>query len=149
MDAAVAPVAGIVGLVLAFLGALHVAWALGNPWPARDRDALAPLVVGTRSVGTMPGRGPTVVVAVLLFTAAVLVWAAGGLVPVPGAPLARVGAAGVGVVLALRGLVGFADERLRPAIRGTPYARWNVRLYSPLCLALAAGVAEVVAGGGI
>jgi hypothetical protein len=40
-------------------------------------------------------------------------------------------------VLVLRGLEGFVDVRLRPATVGSPFARLNVLIYSPLCLVLA------------
>ncbi|MEW5847790.1 MAG: DUF3995 domain-containing protein, partial [Myxococcota bacterium] len=53
--------------------------------------------------------------------------------------LVRLGAFGVAGVLLLRGAVGFAEARLRPEVRGSRYARLNVSLYSPLCLALGAG----------
>lgn len=121
------------------LAALHAYWALGGFWPGRDAETLARRVVGGPRGMRGPGPGPTwAVVAVLLGAAAVALGAA-GLVPLP-APGGLVrGAAGLGVaVLLVRGLEGFVDERLRPDTAGSPFARLNVRVYSPLCLALAA-----------
>ena len=53
--------------------------------------------------------------------------------------------AGVAGVLALRGLAGFVDGRLRPDSRAQPFYALNRRIYSPLCLALATAIVVVLA----
>ncbi len=124
------------------IAALHGYWAMGGFWPGHDPESLARTVVGGQPGMRFPGPSACWAVAAVLVAGAVVVLAAGGVLalPVP-APIAR-GAAGVGALaLLLRGLEGFVDERLRPDTAGSPFARLNVRLYSPLCLALAIATA--------
>ena len=133
--------ATVVALCLVVLAFIHVYWGLGGAWPARTRAELGPMVVGTSPRDTMPNLPACLVVAVLLVTAAGLVaW----LAFVESSWIARIGSAGVGAVLALRGLGGYADGRLRPGTREQPYYALNRRIYSPLCLILAALIAVVL-----
>ncbi len=146
LDKASAPLVGDVAAivaagVLAALGLLHAVWAAGLPWPLSDRTALALTVVGEPG-DRMPGRLATVAIAVLLTFAAAWVLSLRGLL-VPSPPDGFVRAAltwGMVGVFAVRGLGGFFEGALRPAIVGTPYQRWSLRLYSPLSAALAAAV---------
>ena len=89
-------------IVLAGIGALHVAWGLGSSFPFRDRAALADTVVGNDAV---PGRRASLAVAGLL--------GLGG--RTRGRRVARaadgfvgVGVVGVATVLATRAAFGFA-----------------------------------------
>ncbi len=127
--------------VLAALGVLHVIWAVGLPWPLPNRTALALTVVGDSSQ-RMPGRLATAAIAGLLVFAAIWVLSLRGFVlPQPRAGLVSVAITwGMVAVLALRGIGGFFEAALRPAILGTPYLRWSLRLYSPLSAALAGAV---------
>ncbi|MDQ3037855.1 MAG: DUF3995 domain-containing protein [Myxococcota bacterium] len=126
----------IVALVLVVVALLHVSWGLGGRWPAKDDAGLAALVVGTR--GAMPSPLACHVVAVLLGIAAVLVASASGAFVLPMPPIVTaIGAWGVVLVLGARGLGGFVEARFRPEVRELPYHRWNLVLYSPLCLAVA------------
>lgn len=129
---------GLAAVAFTAIAALHGYWALGGLWPGRDEESLALLVVGGQPGMRMPGRAATWVVVLLLLLAAATVLATGGLVIVPVAErLVRGGAfLGAGVLL-LRGILGFFFTWIRPASAASPFARLNVLLYSPLCLALA------------
>lgn len=120
------------------LAGLHAYWACGGLWPGTDRDSLNRLVVGGPQGMRGPGPIATWVVVAVLVGAASTVLGGAGVVesPIPRAWLRSAALAGA-VVLLLRGLGGFFDTALRPATRGSPFARLNVRLYSPLCLILA------------
>ena len=124
------------------LAGLHVYWGRGGHWPAKTEAGLVATVVGVAPNQRMPGLGACLVVAALLGIAAslppMLHWIA------PFSSLARIGILSAAAVLGLRGLAGFFDRRLRPAIIGLPYDRLNRRVYSPLCLALAAALAVSV-----
>lgn len=136
MATAAAAVAAVVFLVTA---TLHAYWALGGFWPGHDADSLARTVVGGAPGMRGPGAAMTWVVVVLLLCATVTVLGAAEVVTLP-LPLGLVrGAAFAGAgVLLVRGLEGFFDTRLRPDTVGSPFARLNVAVYSPLFLALAA-----------
>jgi len=136
MATSAATLAAIVFLATA---ALHAYWALGGFWPGRDADSLARTVVGGAPGMRGPGAAATwIVVAVLLGATATVLGAAEVVtLPVP-AGLVRGAAFTAAGVLLVRGLEGFFDTRLRPDTVGSPFARLNVRVYSPLFLALAA-----------
>ena len=113
---------------LFFLAAVHANWARGSSWPAGDEETLARAVIGGDE---MPSAGACLVVAALLVLGGSLVAGWPGSKP----RLQRVGAAGVAATLATRGLVGVAG--LIPLTSET-FLWWDRRLYSPLCLLLAA-----------
>jgi len=142
---AVLVVAWIVAGTLAGIGVLHVYWALGGiaGIVRAGAGAVIPEVSGRPAF--TPGPGVTLAVAALLEIAAALVALQGKLLAINGLPpaLIRVGALGVAVVLAARGIGDFRLVGLFKRVRGTRFARLDSRFYSPLCLALAAGIVVV------
>lgn len=133
--------AGVVACLLG-LAVLHLYWARGGTWPGRTSAELVSMVVGSSPGVAMPGPLACSVVAVLLASAAVLI-AGVGVFEASAWPW-RVGSLGVASVLGLRGLGGYLDARLRPETHGQPYEALNRRLYSPLCLVLAAAIVWIV-----
>jgi hypothetical protein len=132
-------------LVLGGLGTAHVAWAFG-----RRPNGVA--VIPTRPDGTpvlAPGRGITLVVAVLLFFAAFLLLQQGGVgVALLPESVRRIGATGVAVVLLLRGIGDFRYVGLFKRERDTPFGRMDSRYYTPLVLALSLLAGFVALRGG-
>ena len=126
---------GVAGLLA--VAAVHANWARGSAWPLADRHQLARAVAGRAE---MPPAAACLAIAGLLSVAAGLV--AG----VPrGAPrLRRLGATGVVAVLTARGVLGAAGLTPQQADSAT-FAHWDRRLFSPLCLALAACCAAGIA----
>ena len=127
---------------LAALAGLHAAWGAGSSWPLRDRAALAEAVAGRKS---MPGPVACFGVATALGAAAVLVSGR----PRRRPTLVRIGAVGVAGVLGTRGAVGLAGrtEMLSPGSNAATFQRLDRWVYSPLCLALAAGSAVSAISG--
>lgn len=119
---------------LAGVAAMHVAWGLGSTWPFPNATKLADTVVGSAVV---PPPLACFAVAGALGVAAALV----GGVPAGSPVVRRFGQAGVASVLAARAGLGFAGrtDRAVPGSASPQFRRWDRRLYSPLCLALAAG----------
>jgi hypothetical protein len=156
-------IAGAVATVgLAAAGALHVLWASGSTWPAADAEALADVVIGRvppegrpdgdggdRGSGgadrsLMPGAAASVAVAGLLGAAAALTAGASGLVPLPGRrtkDLAQLGGRVAAGVLLARGSGGLVLSSFGLGGASERFHRWNLRLYSPLCLGLGAATA--------
>jgi len=125
--------AGVVGaLVLAALGCIHVAWAFG--WRSG-------LVSGVPELNGQPLFAPprtlTLMVAVALFAAAWLLLALTGLAPTP-IPLRWVRCAGAvaAATFALRTIGDLRFVGLFKRVQGTPFARADDLLFTPLCLAL-------------
>lgn len=137
--------AALAAALLAAVAALHAYWALGGVWPGRDAESLARTVVGGAPGTRFPGAAATWGVVAALCGAAGVTLGAAGLVALPAPPAVVRGAAYLGgAVLGLRGLAGFVEARLRPSSVGSPYARLNVLVYSPLCLVLALLIALAV-----
>ncbi len=127
------------------IAALHVNWALGSSWPLGEREELAEEVAG-RVDGESPSAAACLLVAGLLGGAAAFV--DGRPRNAPG--VSRLGAAGVVATLAVRGGLGIAG-RTDLIARGAVSERFRARdrrVYSPLCLTLAALSLPAVLGSG-
>jgi hypothetical protein len=124
--------------VLVLVSAIHVLWIF-SPWPWRSWEEFGRKGVDV-SVDKLPPPALTATVAALLGLAAYLVVGRAGLVGVPGPSwLAVVGTAGLAAVFLLRGVGGLVVS----SRRSTDFARLDLRVYSPLCLALAVSCAVI------
>ena len=127
--------------VLALLSGLHVYWALGGRW---GWGAAIPQVDGRPAF--TPSRLATLVVALGLAAAALLPLVRAGALPFPVPPrLSQWSAVFLAVLFFIRAVGDFRLVGFFKRVRGTPFAIWDTRLFSPLCLLLAAGFARVVA----
>lgn len=133
--------------VLTGIGLIHVFWALGGVWPGADERSLARSVVGTSGVEHMPPPGLALVVAALLFGAALvpLTWLDLMLGFVP-PRLTAVALLALVLVFAVRGVAGYTPW-FRTSHPEEPFATLDKRFYSPLCLVLSAGFATLLLTG--
>lgn len=121
---------------------IHAAWAAGSTWPYDDAETLTRSVLGAPAAGDFPSAGLTLAVTGALSVAGAAAVArtstkakvrqAARLVTLPAA-----------AVLALRGVGGFAQSLLAPQASTPEFRRNNLRVYSPLCLTLAAGLVSL------
>ncbi|MGY5124566.1 DUF3995 domain-containing protein [Streptomyces nigrescens] len=133
---------GTAAVGLASVGALHGIWTF-SPWPLANRAEFARTVVGVAEAD-LPTPELTAAVAAALGAASCVVAAQAGLFPqVRPRRLVRQGVWGVAGVLLLRGAAGPASAVLTS--RPTDFTRWDLALYSPLCLALGGLSAYVAA----
>src|SRR5689334_17376547 len=125
--------------ILAGLAGLHGLWAIGSSWPAKDRAELADLMAG-RAGGPVPSPAACVTVALLLIAASGVVAGRPRRLPA----VRRAAAAGVAAVLGVRGTCGLAGrtDLVSPGSVSPRFRRLDRRVYSPLCLALAAAAAS-------
>ena len=132
--------ASILFLCLLTVAIAHFLWAIGSKWPIRDPQLLAHTVIGVPGVTRVP-RLASFVVAVLVLAAAgigvALADATSG-----GLPLTLAGAA-LTALFAARGVVGFTPA-WRKRFSLEPFATLDRRIYSPLCLVVAACFAVLV-----
>jgi hypothetical protein len=133
---------GVSGL-LTLLGVIHVSWAAGG---VKGRSIALPERNG-RAV-FRPTRASTLAVAAGLFGGALVLLARLGLVelPVP-APWPRWGAWSLAALFGLRAVGEFRYVGIFRRVKGTPFARWDARLFTPLCIVVALGSALVAATG--
>lgn len=122
---------------------------IGAPaaWPGTDEKSCARTIAGFRGIRRMPGPLQCFVVAALLLALAYLALSLAGygvnLLP---AGLVLVAGAAAALVFLARGAMGYlpAWRRLTPEM---PFARYDRRYYSPLCLALGTGFAFLTLQG--
>ncbi len=137
--------AQILFVTLTLIAALHFYWALGGLWPAASAQELANTVIGTPDHPYMPGTALTVLVSGMIFAAALL-----PIIHVTGLPfelpklIAKLGLAVLVLVFLARGIGTY----LMPSLLENatePFRTLNYRYYSPLCIALGAGFATLLA----
>ncbi|WP_128429465.1 DUF3995 domain-containing protein [Streptomyces cyaneus] len=132
---------GTAAVGLGAVGALHGIWTF-SPWPLAGRAEFARTVVGVAEAD-LPTPELTAAVAAALSAAAYVIAVQADLVPKLGPHrLVRQGVWVVAGVLLLRGSMGLVSSALTS--RPTDFTRWDLALYSPLCLALG-GLAAYVA----
>ncbi len=125
------------GALIGAIAALHFSWAFGATWPAPAGQPLAIYVTpGTR----WPGRAMTLAAAAAIFAAALIVLASRAKVPAPWDMAAAGAYFIVTLVFLVRGVAGYFPSLWRSS-EGLPFHRLNRAFYSPLCLAIGAGLA--------
>jgi hypothetical protein len=121
-----------VALILCSLALLHVYWGIVG---VSGRSIALPEIDGKPTF--MPSRLASFSVASALALAALILLWRGGLVSAPvSMAVTTVGTVGVGIVFVLRAIGDFRLVGFFKRVRGTPFAVWDTRVFSPLCLAL-------------
>jgi hypothetical protein len=133
------PAGIVVPVVLGAIAVVHAAWALGWRWPGGTDEALAERVVGA-GAELPPVPIVWVVAAALATAAAVIAAAAAG----RRERVLRAGTWCIAGVLVARGAL-YAPIDLVGGLDSI-YARLDLALYSPLCVALGLGAAVVARG---
>lgn len=134
----------LVSLVFVVLALWHVRMAFGT---LSGESGAVPSVDGKPLF--VPSRSSTLLVACALVAFAALVAAASGFWQ-PGVPVRVLSWAcyALAAGLLLRAIGDFRYVGFFKRVRGSRFARMDTMLYSPLCLALAAGVAAVAFAAG-
>lgn len=129
-----------VALILLSLSLLHFVWGLRGE--ASQLEATVPHANGKPLF--VPSRSSCLVVAAGLLAAAWLVAGRGGVVgsPLP-PPWGHYGCLAVGGVFVLRGVGDFRLVGLFKRASDSTFARWDTRLYTPLCFAIGLGALRV------
>ena len=135
--------AGTSGL-LALLGLIHAYWAVRG---VSGRSVALPERNGRPLF--QPGSGARLAVAGGLFGGALILLAQSGLIrlPVP-STWPRRGAWALATLFALRAVGDFRYVGLFKRVTDTPFARWDTRLFTPLCVVIALGCAVTAARAG-
>jgi hypothetical protein len=122
--------ASLVAIAFALLAILHIYWALGGKL---DIQKMIP-VVNDKPIFT-PGVLGTFVVAIMLicFAAIALALGFGGAVSVDYRPYVKFAGFAVGAILVLRAIGEFRYVGFFKRIRGSEFATYDNRIYSPFC----------------
>ncbi|HEY2370749.1 MAG TPA: DUF3995 domain-containing protein [Polyangiaceae bacterium] len=130
----IAIVGAVLAAVFAALAALHVYWAAGGRLGA---TAVVPEVNGKATIH--PGPLATLTAASLLLAACAFVAMRSGLAPNIAPRLVHLATCVIAITFALRAVGEFRTVGFFKKVRGTRFARWDTRFFSPLCVAIAAG----------
>ncbi|MEP3245281.1 MAG: DUF3995 domain-containing protein [Sneathiella sp.] len=126
-----------VSLTIASL--LHVAWAFGIVWPAKDEQALIRTVIGHPDVKKMPGTILTLAVAAGIAIAGLSGLWGGDILMLPLSEwMEDIVLFCLAGVFGLRGLSSYLMEGPLGK-RIEPFATLDRRFFAPLCLVLSAG----------
>ena len=128
---------------LTVLGLFHLLWAAGI-----KTGSTAALPERNGRPLFQPGRGATILVAGGLFGGALTLLVRLGMVrtPLPARVSARYSASGCWLLATLFGVRAIGEFQyvgLFKRVRGTAFARWDTRLYTPLCIVISLGSALV------
>ncbi|MEW9699426.1 DUF3995 domain-containing protein [Paenibacillus sp. SI8] len=122
---------GLSALLLAGIGGIHVYWAFGGRWGG---SVAIPTGEAQKAV-FRPGKTATLVVAGLLFVAALLLMLQGGLFAFPHAErMVRWGCWICAAVFGLRVIGDFKYVGLFKRVRGSRFATYDLFVFTPLCL---------------
>lgn len=116
----------IFSMTLVSLALLHGSWALGSAWPAKNRAALSDLVVGQPAGSRFPSTAATFFVAFALLAMASVPWIQKELWG--WAPTMMVG---IGILFAVRGVLGFSKPGSDPQPDGSPMANTTAYCIHP------------------
>ncbi|WP_428542184.1 DUF3995 domain-containing protein [Profundibacter sp.] len=120
-------VAALIFVVLTMTALLHIAWAFGVTWPAKDEQALVNAVLGVEGASKLPPLGLTLVVAGGMIAAGIIALWGAGVVSMPFPDWIRsAGLAVLAAIFLLRGVVTYLPF---PMPASQPFYRLN-RLFS-------------------
>lgn len=142
-----AVIAVALALLLAVIAGLHAYWGRGGLWPAANEDELIATVIGNAQARRMPSLALCLLVALAIAVTAVWPLLLAQLLATTAfRPLLQLIGFAIMAVFLLRGLAGYlpAWRRLHPR---EPFASYDRRYYSPLCLLIAAGYAVLLLQG--
>ena len=134
-------ISALVFIALLTVSMAHFLWSFGRTWPIREEKLLAQTVVGTAGIERMPSRWLSLTVAIFTLAVGLLALSladhtSGGLgLSLLGLPFAA--------IFLGRGIIGYTPGWA--AKTPEPNFRLNDRrVYSPLCLAIGAGLLALV-----
>jgi hypothetical protein len=139
--------AGLGAAIFAVLAAIHMYWALGGRWGAdaafppawRGAAPTAPVSPNPSARRHMhPTPLATLAVALALLAAGAVLLGRAGWLPLGPSWLLRAGAWVLCVLFLARASGDFRTFGFFKSRRGTLFANWDTRLFSPLCLVISA-----------
>mgnify|MGYP000329793601 CR=1 FL=1 len=133
----------LVVIVLLGIAALHLLWAAGAHWPAKDEATLAKTVVGSKGIQKMPPQLASLLVGLVLIGAAHVVLAFAGLMQgLMLFQMYRIILVAMILVFSFRGLAAYT-QHWRAMVPEQPFARLDQTRYGPLCIVIAALLLDV------
>ena len=131
----IAGLASIIFIPLLAISMVHMLWAFGSTYPTKTQKDLARTVAGFKGIEKMPPRPASFAVSILTLMAGI--WALALTDPTQSLIL-TLGGIALAIVFLARGAIGYT-KWWREKTPEEPFATFDVKVYSPLCLFLGAG----------
>ena len=129
--------ASITFIPLLAMAMVHMMWAFGATYPAKTEADLARTVIGAQGIEKMQSRGLSFFLSLAIFFAGI--WAL-ALTDPSDTLVLTLGGVFFAMVFLARGILGYTKS-WRARNPEEPFASFNIRLYSPLCLLVGIGFA--------
>lgn len=137
----IAGFASLTFIPLLAIAIVHLLWAFGFTYPTKNETMLAQTVLGYKGVTRMPPKMVSFGMAIATLIAGI--WALALSSPQPN-PTLTIGGFVLLLVFLGRGAIGYTSW-WRERTPQEPFASFDRKLYSPLCLGIALGYATLVA----
>ncbi|HVG50151.1 MAG TPA: DUF3995 domain-containing protein [Xanthobacteraceae bacterium] len=123
--------------MLTGIAVLHILWALGSRWPARNERELVAQVIGRKGMRQMPPPLQCALAGFAIFLAGVVALIVSGflIVPLPSMAITLLGFVAA-AIFGLRGLAAW-HPAWRDAFSQEPFATMDRTKFGPLCLLFA------------
>ncbi|TPG71553.1 DUF3995 domain-containing protein [Brevibacillus laterosporus] len=122
---------GLSILLLVFIGCIHVYWAFGGKWGV---GVAVPTGVSQQPT-FVPGSAGTLIVALLLFGASLLLMIQGDILQsIPSYPIVKWGCWVCVAVFGLRSIGEFKYVGLFKRVKSSRFSKYDTYLFTPLCL---------------
>ncbi|TGK20781.1 DUF3995 domain-containing protein [Leptospira fluminis] len=125
-------ITSILVAIFVFLGSMHFYWSFGGNWGS---DSAIPQLELEGRPAFLPGVFSTFIIGLAFWFTAAWVLGFSQIYPSPiGHRAHRIGLILVGAVFVLRSIGEFRYVGFFKKVKGTKFAYWDSRIYSPLCL---------------
>jgi len=131
----IAGIAALTFIPMLAIALVHLLWAFGFTYPAKTEEILAKTVLGYKGVSRMQPKMLSLGMAVAIMAAGIWVLALSD--PDPNLVLTAGGII-LGLVFLGRGVIGYT-KWWRDLTPEEPFATFDKKLYSPLCLGISLG----------
>ncbi len=132
-------IAIIIFITLTIITLLHLMWANGIYWPAKDEYSLVKMVIGEPNMRQMPSKKLTYFIALAIFLGGIIALWGANIIAIPLPLWIREFALFIlAFIFGTRGLAPFLIAK-QMGERTQPFKSLDRSLYAPLCLLTAIG----------
>jgi len=132
-------IAIVIFITLTLISLVHLRWASGSTWPAKDEHNLVKMVIGEPNMRHMPPKKFTLIIALLIFISGIIALWGGNAIALP-LPLwiREFSLFILAFIFGTRGLAPFLIAK-QLGERTMPFKALDRVLYAPISLLLAIG----------
>jgi len=132
-------VAIVIFITLTLISLVHLRWASGSTWPAKDEHNLVKMVIGEPNMHHMPSKKFILIIALLIFISGIIALWGGNAIALP-LPL-WIREFGLFILAFIFGTRGLSTYMIAKQLgkRTMPFKALDRALYAPISLLIAIG----------